>query len=97
MECPKCGGGAYLAEEDLIQVLESTDPVKLMLRATYQCRACSERFTRVIYDDITARKKEMGSGSPPVPSPYAGSESDAQGYPSKTNDEGNAAEGLKFF
>lgn len=100
MECPKCGGGAYLAEEDLIQVLESADPVKLMLKATYQCRACSERFTRVLYDDITARKKE--DELRPVPSPYSMSGQQSYSEPEqssivRTSDEDEAAESLKFF
>jgi len=96
MECPKCGGGAYLVEEDLIQVLENAEPVKLMIKATYQCRACSERFTRIIYDDIDARKKqpETGAASPPYQSP-----NQQYSHPNivNTNDEDSAAESLKFF
>jgi hypothetical protein len=103
MECPKCSGGAYLSEEDLIQVLENTEPVKLMIKATYTCRACSERFTRIIYDDINARKKQPDSMAPP--SPYQTQQQQnyqQQSYnqPSivRTNDEeDDAAENLKFF
>ena len=98
MECPKCAGGAYLVEEDLIQVLENTEPVKLMIKAIYQCRACSERFSRVIYDDITARKKQPETGA--VPSAYS-SPSPEQQYnqPSivRTDNNEDAAESLKFF
>jgi len=99
MECPKCAGGAYLAEEDLIQVLESADPVKLMIKATYQCRACSERFTRIIYDDINARKKQEDLRPPP--SPYQNQPNEQQGYDQstvvRTDDSDQAAENLKFF
>ena len=99
MECPKCAGGAYLAEEDLIQVLENTEPVKLMLKATYQCRACSERFSRVIYDDIAARKKQPETGE--IPSTYSTQSSEQQYNQSsivRNDDEENAAaENLKFF
>jgi len=58
MECPKCGGGAYLAEEEFVKILENTDPLKVIAKAIYQCRACSERFTRLNFQDIEARKKE---------------------------------------
>ncbi len=103
MECPKCGGGAYLVDEDLIKVLENTEPVKLMIKATYQCRACSERFTRIIYDDLNARKKQPET----TPSPYMQNTNSNQ-YNQQTynnqpsivrtsDDEDDAAEGLKFF
>jgi hypothetical protein len=104
MECPKCSGGAYLVEEDLIQVLENTEPVKLMIKATYTCRACSERFTRVIYDDIDARKKQPDGMAPPSPyqtQPQQQSyqqESYSQSSVVRTDDEeDDAAENLKFF
>jgi len=57
MECPKCAGGSYLVDEDLIQILEKAEPVKMLIKATYQCRACSDRFTRLYYDLLEARKK----------------------------------------
>lgn len=101
MECPKCAGGAYLAEEDLIQVLENSEPVKLMIKATYQCRACSERFTRIIYDDINARKKQPDAMG--VPSPYNQQQQYSQQSYNQptivrtTDEEDEAAESLKFF
>ena len=58
MECPKCGGGAYLSEEELVQILSETDPVKILIKAVYVCRACSERFSRLVYDDLSSRKRE---------------------------------------
>ena len=60
-ECPKCGGGAFLSEEELVKVLENSEPMKIVAKATYQCRACSERFSRLVCDNLNARKKEEES------------------------------------
>ncbi|UCD07369.1 MAG: hypothetical protein JSW41_00085 [Candidatus Aenigmatarchaeota archaeon] len=95
MECPKCGGGAYLTDEELIKVLENTDPIKIMFRAIFSCRACAEKFSRIFYDDLGARKK------PPEVRPYPYQGQQGQQYePVRTTDaksEDEAAEGLKFF
>jgi len=80
-ECPKCGGGSYLAEEELIKIMENTEPMKMIIKATYQCRACSERFSRLVHDILEARKK-------PDEIPASGS---------APNTEGEPVEGLKFF
>ena len=66
MMCPKCGGGAFLADEDLIKITENTEPVKVMIKQTFTCRACGERFSRIVWDDMEARKKGgEASGEPP--------------------------------
>lgn len=100
MECPKCGGGSYLADEELIKVLENTDPMKIMFKAIFSCRACSEKFSRIFYDDLGSRKK------PPEirPFPYQGQQpqqSQQQYEPVRPVDSGvsedEAAEGLRFF
>jgi hypothetical protein len=95
MECPKCGGGAYLADEELIKVLENTDPMKIMFRAIFSCRACAEKFSRIFYDDLGARKK------PPEvrPFPYQGQQygQQPQYEPVRAKSEDEAAEGLRFF
>jgi len=57
MECPKCGGGAYLSEEDLVKVVENSEPLQIIVKNIYQCRACGERFSRIVSDTIAARKK----------------------------------------
>ncbi|MBL7206880.1 MAG: hypothetical protein ISS36_04740 [Candidatus Aenigmarchaeota archaeon] len=61
MNCPKCSGESFLADEELVQVLENTEPIKVIIKATYQCNGCSERFSRVIHDSLEARKKEVES------------------------------------
>jgi hypothetical protein len=62
MNCPKCGGGAFLAEEDLVKVMDNVQPMKLLVKQTFTCRACSEKFSRIVWDDFESRKK--GSESP---------------------------------
>ncbi len=59
MNCPKCQGGTYLADEDLVKVLENSTPMKLLIKQTFVCRACAERTSRIISDDMDARKKEI--------------------------------------
>ncbi len=86
--CPKCNGGTYLADEELVQVLENTDPVKVLVKATYQCMSCSERFTRIICDELSARRRPTEQSHPGY------STQPAPVRPSPANDP---AEGLKFF
>ncbi len=59
MYCPKCGGEAYLVDEELVQVLENVDPPKIIAKAIYQCRSCGERFTRLVSEDLDAKKKQQ--------------------------------------
>ena len=58
MQCPKCGGEAYLVDEELVQVLENVEPPKIIAKAIYQCRSCGERFTRLVSEDLDAKKKQ---------------------------------------
>ncbi len=90
MNCPKCGGGSFLAEEELVQVLEGMDPVKILLKAVFQCRSCNERFVRILYDDLAARKKppEQAAG---YQAPYQPSAQPSQPASQEPH------EGLKFF
>jgi len=87
--CPKCQGGTFLSEEELVQVLESTDPVQVLVKATYQCMSCSERFVRIVCDNLSARKKPAEQGAPV----YYSSQP-ARPAPVRPEDP---AEGLKFF
>ena len=57
MNCPKCGGGAFLGEEDLVKVMDNMQPMKLLIKQTFVCRACSEKFSRIVWDDFDARKR----------------------------------------
>ena len=57
MNCPKCDGGAFLADEDLVKVMENIQPMKLLIKQTFTCRACTERFSRIVWDDFESRRK----------------------------------------
>jgi hypothetical protein len=83
MECPKCSGGAYLSEEEFVKVLENSEPLKVVIKALYVCKACSERFSRLVYDNLEARLK-------------TGETSSASSITSASSTD-KAAEGLKFF
>ena len=56
--CPKCQGEAYLVDEEIVKVLENTDPIKIIAKGTYQCKSCGERFSRLMYENLEAKKKE---------------------------------------
>jgi hypothetical protein len=64
MNCPKCGGGAFLADEDLVKVMENTQPLKLLIKQTFTCRACSERFSRIVWDDFESRRRGNEATAP---------------------------------
>lgn len=58
MECPKCAGGTYLCDEELVQVIENSDPMKIIIKATYICKACAEKFSRLVCENLEAKKRE---------------------------------------
>lgn len=89
MECPKCGGGAFLSEEELVQVLDNVEPIKVVSKSVYVCRACSEKFSRLVCENLAAKKK-MGPDNAPVQDTRVKRTSDVK--PSS-----DPAEGLKFF
>ncbi|MBI4181350.1 MAG: hypothetical protein HY520_00070 [Candidatus Aenigmarchaeota archaeon] len=86
MECPKCGGGCLLSEEDLVQLLPDREAVRAVVKALYVCRACAEKFSRLFVEDLARRKRPQESRASP-----------AAAAPSPAKDEAEIAEGLKFF
>ena len=100
MNCPKCMGQTFLSEEELVQVLENSDPIKVVVKAIFQCRACNERFTRILYDDLAARRKEPDAliqtptSVATTPSPY---QYPQQTQSTETTQTQSAPEGIKFF
>jgi len=74
MNCPKCGGGAFLADEELVKVMEGTKPLKLLIKQIFTCRACSERFSRIVWDNFDSRKKGSEISSVVDTIPLEGSE-----------------------
>jgi len=96
MECPKCSGGSFLTDEELVKVIEGTEPQRIVLKAIYTCRACQEKFSRLVWDELGPHRRHIQA--PPsqyqpqqVPNPYQYQ----QTQPAKREEE--AVEGLKFF
>lgn len=91
MNCPKCGGGAFLGEEDLVKVMDNMQPMKLLIKQTFVCRACSEKFSRIVWDDFEARKRtEEGA--------MGGVETvSLSGNNNRASSEDRAAAGIQFL
>ena len=97
MECPKCSGGSFLTDEELVKVIEGTEPQRIVLKAIYTCRACQEKFSRLVWDELGPHRRHLqstpGTYQPvqQAPNPYQYQ----QAQPAKQEEE--AVEGLKFF
>lgn len=87
MECPKCGGGTYLIEEELVQVLEGSRPLKAVIKATMACRACAEKCSRLFVDTLENRKAPQSA----PPDRYAQNTRAVSEFKDEPQD------GLKFF
>ncbi len=109
MQCPKCGGNAFLAEEEFVQALQ-TDPVKIIAKAVYSCASCTERFTRLMYESLEARtavpaasteQRQFFSATQPAP-PIQPTAENPYGYGQPVQRrvvrrEDSPPEGLQFF
>ena len=94
MNCPKCNGGAYVSEEEAIKILETTTPIKIIMRVTYVCRSCNERFSRIFCEDVEARKRPQEfQPAPGMPT----SEYAVQPGMSTTGETKEPAERLRFL
>jgi hypothetical protein len=106
MNCPKCNGGSFVSEEELVQVMDG-EPARLLLKATFSCRACNERFSRLVWDDLGHHRRVPQNPQPPgVLQPQA--QAQEQPYyqsgsppsyqaPAQQKKEEEIAEGLRFF
>ena len=90
--CPKCGGGTFIADEELVKVLENSRPLKAIIRVIYACRACSEKFGRLIHDTIENRKMDV-SGVTKMTAYSDTAPTQAKTEPSSSE----STEGLRFF
>lgn len=98
MNCPKCDGGAYVAEEEVMQVVESVVPTKIILKVTYVCKSCSERFTRVYLEDLeAARKKPKDAKKEWTPAPGMPTSEFAAGPPVPKTGSKEMKEKLRFL
>jgi uncharacterized protein with PIN domain len=55
--CPKCGGEAFLSQEDFAGVVESTDPVKVAIKQTFKCKSCGEVFSKITFENLDKKKQ----------------------------------------
>jgi len=88
--CPKCGGGSFISDEELVKILEGTRPLKAVIKVHYNCRACGDRFGRLVHENLEEKKRDLsglGSQSSVVSSQQ----------PIQQKTESEAAEGLRFF
>ncbi len=90
MFCPKCGGGTYITDEELIQVVDKSRPSKAVIKVLYVCRACAERFSRLIHEDLEKKKRDERGVSQP-------GYNQQQDSSYKDNSENENRDSLKFF
>lgn len=102
MQCPKCNGGSFLAEEELVKHIEGQEPHRVIIRATHSCMACQEKFSRLVWDELGPHRRHAPMGQPyqqqqpqqqyqQAPNPYQY----PQQQPQKKDEE--VVDGLKFF
>ncbi len=96
MNCPKCQGGSYLGDEDVVKIVENTTPMKLLIKQTFVCRACAERFSRVVVDDMESRKKDLQSLTDSVQTVSLSNQPQQNSYYGRQQPD-QAAEGIKFL
>lgn len=59
MFCPKCGGGTFIADEELVRILEGSRPLKAVVKIHYVCRACNDRFGRIIHENLEDKRRDL--------------------------------------
>ncbi len=85
--CPKCGGGTFIADEELVKVLEDSRPLKAVIKLVYSCRACGDKFSRIVHEALENKKRDESG---------AGIQSGA-GAASAVKPVSDVPEGLRFF
>lgn len=85
--CPKCGGGSFISDEELVKILEGTRPLKAVIKVHYNCRACGDKFGRLVHENLEEKKRDLSG--------LGGQNSVAPSNQART--ESAATEGLKFF
>ena len=99
MQCPKCNGGSFLSEEELVKVIEGQEPQRIVIKAVHTCMACQERFSRLVWDELGPHRRHIQAGQPAYqqqsqqqPNPYQYQQPVQQ----QRQDE-PGVDGLKFF
>jgi hypothetical protein len=97
MNCPKCNGGSFLSEEELVKVIENTEPQRIVLKAVHTCMACQEKFSRLVWDELGPHRRHIPQqpqypGQPQqAPNPYQYQQ------PQQQKQDEPVVDGLKFF
>ena len=55
--CPKCGSDAFLSEEEFAGNVDNSDPPKVAIKQVFKCKACGEKFSRIVFENLEAKKK----------------------------------------
>lgn len=56
--CPKCGSEAYLSEEEFAGNVENADPPKVAIKQVFKCKACGEKFSRIVFENLDVKKQK---------------------------------------
>ena len=70
--CPKCGSEAYLSEEEFAGNVENADPPKVAIKQVFKCKACGEKFSRIIFENLDASKKKERTEAKKFPDLFEG-------------------------
>jgi hypothetical protein len=97
MQCPKCNGGSFLSEEELVKVLENTEPHRIIIKATRTCMACQEKFSRLVWDELGPHRRHMPQQQPGYPQQAPNPYQYAQQPQPQAQKEEPVVEGLRFF
>ncbi len=54
--CPKCGGEAYLSQEEFAGLVDKSDPPKVAIKQIFKCKSCGEVFSRLIFENLDVKK-----------------------------------------
>ncbi|HJW96907.1 MAG TPA: hypothetical protein VJ485_01980 [archaeon] len=70
--CPKCGGEAYLSEEEMAGAVENADPPKVAIKQIFKCKSCGERFSRIVFENLEGKKRPAKIEAKKLPELFEG-------------------------
>jgi transposase-like protein len=63
-KCPKCGGEAFLSQEEMAGTLDNVEPVKVAIKQIFKCKSCGETFSRIVFENLDVKKKTSAKSLP---------------------------------
>ncbi len=101
MQCPKCSGGTFLSDEELVKVMEGPEPHRILIKAMHTCMSCQERFSRLVWDELGPHRRHAPQGQAPYQQPQQPSQPNPyqqyQQPQQQQRQEEPVVDGLKFF